>query len=254
MLSKTDVHYEVVKKISVISQKGKNKTLELRYVAWNNAYPKYDIRVWSRNDDGSEMCGKGITLTDEEFYELGVIIDQVKNKDVEQYCEQNKKFFRNEKDFQQWKKTKLAGVVLPSPKQALIDRFTESSKRNRNLNEMPQRIALAAHLAHVKQVPNMRIAECGLMSVSKLHGLKHWQTQHLLDYCALNNVLDIYQNGMAAADIKNLLPDGGYDKLMAYIEKPNQNHQNESQDQLKSERDKLKDQLKDQLKKLYKYK
>lgn len=140
MLSKTGVHYEVVKKISVISQKGKNKTLELRYVAWNNAYPKYDIRVWSRNDDGSEMCGKGVTLTDEEFYELGVIIDQLKNKDVEQYCEQNKKFFRNEKDFQQWKKTK--------------------------------------------------------------------------------------------------------------IEKPNQNHQNESQDQLKSERDKLKDQLK----KLYKYK
>ncbi|MBQ9601553.1 MAG: hypothetical protein IJR46_06030 [Neisseriaceae bacterium] len=136
MLSKTDVHYEVVKKISVISQKGKNKTLELRYVAWNNAYPKYDIRVWIRNDDGSEMCGKGVTLTDEEFYELGVIIDQLKNKDVEQYCD--------EKDFQQWKKTK--------------------------------------------------------------------------------------------------------------IEKPNQNHQNESQDQLKSERDKLKDQLKDQLKKLYKYK
>lgn len=116
----------------------------------------------------------------------------------------------------------LAGVVLPSPEQALIDRFTESSKRNRNLNEMPQRIALAAHLAHVKQVPNMRIAECGLMSVSKLHGLKHWDTQHLLDYCTLNGVLDIYQDGMSAAEMKNLLPDGGYDKLMSYLEHNNQ--------------------------------
>lgn len=119
--------------------------------------------------------------------------------------------------------SKLAGVVLPSPEQALIDRFTESSKHNRNMNEVPQRIALAAHLAHVKQVPNMRIAECGLMSASKLHGLGQWQPQHLLDYCTLNNVLDIYQNGMADADIKNLLPDGGYDKLMAYLERKNQN-------------------------------
>ena len=119
--------------------------------------------------------------------------------------------------------SRLQGVILPSPEQALIDRFTESSKHNRNLNEVPRRIALAAYLAHVKQVPNMRIAECGLMSASKLHGLGQWQPQHLLDYCTLNNVLDIYQNGMADADIKNLLPDGGYDKLMAYVERKNQN-------------------------------
>lgn len=119
--------------------------------------------------------------------------------------------------------SKLAGVVLPSPEQALIDRFTESSRNNRNLSEVPQRIALAAYLAHVKQVPNMRIAECGLMSASKLYGLGQWQPQHLLDYCTINNVLDIYQNGMPDADIKNLLPDGGYDKLMAYLERKNKN-------------------------------
>jgi len=119
--------------------------------------------------------------------------------------------------------SKLAGVVLPTPEQALIDRFAESSKHNRNLNEVPQRIALAAYLSHVKQVPNMRIAECGLMSASKLHGLGQWQPQHLLDYCTLNNVLDIYKNGMTDADIKNLLPDGGYDKLMSYLERKDQN-------------------------------
>lgn len=113
--------------------------------------------------------------------------------------------------------SKLAGVVLPSPEQALIDRFTESSKHNRKLQEIPQRIALAAHLAHVKQVPNMRIAECGLMSASKLHGLSTWQQQHLLDYCTINNVLDVYENGLPDAAIMNLLPNGGYDKLKKYL-------------------------------------
>lgn len=113
----------------------------------------------------------------------------------------------------------LKGVILPSPEQALLDRFAESRKHNRNLSEAPQRIALAAHLAHVKQVPNMRIAECGLMSASKLHGLGQWASQHLIDFCTINNVLDIYENGMPDADIKNLLPDGGYDKLMTYLER-----------------------------------
>lgn len=113
--------------------------------------------------------------------------------------------------------SKLVGVVLPSPEQALLDRYTESSKHNRNLNEVPQRIALAAHLSRIKQVPNMRITECGLMSQSKLHGLSKWDSQHLVDYCTLNNVLDIYQNGLPDAELKALLPSGGYEKLKAYL-------------------------------------
>ena len=115
--------------------------------------------------------------------------------------------------------SRLQGVILPSPEQALLDRFTESSKHNRNLNEIPQKIALAAHLSHIKQVPNMRISECGLMSQSKLHGLGQWTSQHLMDYCTINNVLEIYENGLPDAEIKNLLPAGGYDKLKAYLER-----------------------------------
>lgn len=115
--------------------------------------------------------------------------------------------------------SRLQGVVLPSPEQALLDRFTESSKHNRNLNEIPQKIALAAHLSHIKQVPNMRISECGLMSQSKLHGLGQWTSQHLMDYCTINNVLEIYENGLPDAEVKNLLPAGGYDKLKAYLER-----------------------------------
>ena len=115
--------------------------------------------------------------------------------------------------------SRLQGVVLLSPEQALLDRFTESSKHNRNLNEIPQKIALAAHLSHIKQVPNMRISECGLMSQSKLHGLGQWTSQHLMDYCTINNVLEIYETGLPDAEVKNLLPAGGYDKLKAYLER-----------------------------------
>lgn len=111
----------------------------------------------------------------------------------------------------------LAGVELPSPEQRLLDRFAESSKHNRNLSELPQKIAFAAHLAHVRQVPNMRISECGLLSQSKMHGLGQWTTQHLMDYCTLNDVMDIYQNGLSDDDMRKLLTPTGYDKLTAYL-------------------------------------
>lgn len=113
--------------------------------------------------------------------------------------------------------SKLVGVVLPSPEQALLDRLTESSKHNRNLREAPHLVALAAHLMYIKQVPNMRIAECGLMSQSKLHGLGQWASQHLLDYCTFNGVMGIYEAGMPDAELKKLLPEGGYDKLKDYL-------------------------------------
>lgn len=116
---------------------------------------------------------------------------------------------------------KLDGIDLPNPEQIIIDRFTESSKHNRSVNEIPKRIALAAHLSRIKQIPNMRIAECGLMSSSKLHGLGQWDNQHLLDFCTLNHVMDIYREGLPDAEVKRLLPDDGYKKLMAYIEHRN---------------------------------
>ena len=102
---------------------------------------------------------------------------------------------------------KLADTTLKAPEQVLLDRYTASSQTNRNLNADPKAIAFAAHLYYIKQVPAVRISKNGLLSQSKMHGLSTWDNQHLIDYCALNSVTDIYQNGVSDAAAKGLMAD-----------------------------------------------
>ena len=71
---KEEIKYEVIEKCGVISERNGGYTLELRYVSWNNKPPKYEIRPWKVNDEGKEVCTKGITLTGEELEALGELI------------------------------------------------------------------------------------------------------------------------------------------------------------------------------------
>lgn len=73
---KTEIKYEVKKKIGVIADNGKN-TLELRIVSWNDKEPKYDIRTWYEDDKGIEKCNKGIQLTEKELMVLGELIKKI---------------------------------------------------------------------------------------------------------------------------------------------------------------------------------
>lgn len=75
------IKYEVIEKCGVIEEKNGGYNLELRYVAWNGGEPKYDIRTWKAKDDGTEICGKGITLTGEELESLGEIIVKLASND-----------------------------------------------------------------------------------------------------------------------------------------------------------------------------
>lgn len=68
-----DFSYEVVEKCGVIDVGTNGWQTELRYVAWNGASPKYDIRAWKETEDGEKM-GKGITLTGEQLTSLYEII------------------------------------------------------------------------------------------------------------------------------------------------------------------------------------
>lgn len=102
---------------------------------------------------------------------------------------------------------KLADTPLKTTKQILLDRYTVSSSKNRNLNADPKTVAYAAHLYHIKQVPAVRISSYGLLSQSKMHGLSTWDNQHLLDFCELNGVTDIYQNGVSDSEAKGLMTD-----------------------------------------------
>ena len=43
----TEIKYEVVEQIAVLSENSKGWTKELNLISWNDKEPKYDIRDWS---------------------------------------------------------------------------------------------------------------------------------------------------------------------------------------------------------------
>ena len=55
----TNVTYEIINEIGVVSDDGKWR-LELNRISWNGREPKYDLRKWSPNH---EKMGKGVTVT-----------------------------------------------------------------------------------------------------------------------------------------------------------------------------------------------
>ena len=59
----SEIKFEIIKKLGVISESSKGWTKELNLVSWNDANPKYDIRDWA---PGYVKMGRGITLTEEE--------------------------------------------------------------------------------------------------------------------------------------------------------------------------------------------
>ena len=63
----SDIKYEIIEKLGILSESTKGWTKELNLISWNGSTPKYDIRDWSPDH---EKMGKGITLTDEEAKKL----------------------------------------------------------------------------------------------------------------------------------------------------------------------------------------
>ena len=100
---------------------------------------------------------------------------------------------------------KLEQVPQLTGEQVLLDRYTLSSQTNRTLDADAKVIALSAHLYYIKQVPAVRISKSGLLSQSKMHGLTSWDKQHLIDFCELNGVSNLYSNGLPLNDIKAMM-------------------------------------------------
>ena len=63
----SEIKYEIIEKLGILSESTKGWTKELNLISWNGGTPKYDIRDWSPDH---EKMGKGITLTDEEAKKL----------------------------------------------------------------------------------------------------------------------------------------------------------------------------------------
>ena len=83
---KDEIVYNVLEECGVIdtkeyTKKGQSVTeeLKLRYMTWNNGEPRYDLRWWTKTEDG-EKCGKGVGLTGEALIELGKLIKELQKK------------------------------------------------------------------------------------------------------------------------------------------------------------------------------
>ena len=70
----SDIKYEIVKKIGILSTSASGWAKELNLISWNDREPKYDLRDWSA--DGSKM-GKGVTLTKEELSALKTLLNSM---------------------------------------------------------------------------------------------------------------------------------------------------------------------------------
>jgi hypothetical protein len=72
----SDIKFEIVKKIGVLSKSEKGWTKELNLIRWNNREPKYDIREWA--PDGQTMS-KGVTLSKEELVALRELLNKMED-------------------------------------------------------------------------------------------------------------------------------------------------------------------------------
>ena len=70
----SEIKFEIVKKIGVLSKSEKGWAKELNLIRWNDREPKYDIRDWS--PDGQTMS-KGVTLSKEELAALKELLNKM---------------------------------------------------------------------------------------------------------------------------------------------------------------------------------
>jgi hypothetical protein len=70
----SEIKYEIVKKVGVLSKSTSGWAKELNLISWNDREPKYDLRDWSA--DGAKM-GKGVTLSKEELLALKELLNSI---------------------------------------------------------------------------------------------------------------------------------------------------------------------------------
>ena len=70
----SNVKYEIVEQIGILSESAKGWTKELNLISWNDRAPKYDLRDWAPEH---ERIGKGTTLSTEELKELRDILNKM---------------------------------------------------------------------------------------------------------------------------------------------------------------------------------
>lgn len=70
----SEIKYEIIKKVGVLSKSASGWAKELNLISWNDREAKYDIRDWSA--DAAKM-GKGVTLSKEELLALKELLNTI---------------------------------------------------------------------------------------------------------------------------------------------------------------------------------
>ena len=70
----SEIKYEIVQTIGVLSTSASGWSKELNLISWNDRDPKYDLRDWSA--DHTKM-GKGLTLSAEELSVLRELLNSI---------------------------------------------------------------------------------------------------------------------------------------------------------------------------------
>ena len=70
----SDIKYEILKTIGVISTSASGWSKELNIINWNDRDPKYDLRDWSADH---EKMGKGVTLSKDELLALKELLNAI---------------------------------------------------------------------------------------------------------------------------------------------------------------------------------
>ncbi len=74
ILTMSDIKYEIIQKIGVLSTTASGWEKQLNLMSWNEQEPEYDIREWS--PDGGRR-GKGVTLSKEELMSLKELLNSI---------------------------------------------------------------------------------------------------------------------------------------------------------------------------------
>ena len=75
-----DFEYQIRKEIMTLSINSKYEN-SLQVVSWNGYEPKFDIRRWRIESDGSTQPAKGISLTPEEMKKLKDALNKIEDFD-----------------------------------------------------------------------------------------------------------------------------------------------------------------------------
>ena len=70
----SEIKYEIVKQIGVLSKAASGWAKELNLISWNDREPKYDLRDWSPD---REKMGKGVTLSREDLLALKELLNKM---------------------------------------------------------------------------------------------------------------------------------------------------------------------------------